>query len=379
MPTSRGLRRCRPGSAAQIPGPAGHTSRTPARRTQPPASCGIVSTLTTTLVACGLVAANLAGGARAQHFDETVLVERVVLEARVVDRAGRPLVGLGRDDFLLRVDGVPVPLESAEWIPEAPPPAWAVAGATDLPPPRPQPRLVVLFVQADLHPSRLAGLMRMWPKVVGFLATLKGEDLVALLSFDAHLKLHHDFTTDRERTRTAILPTRIFREPPLLAPHEAPSLAAHLDPTAARRAATPERALALTARALEAIGGVKTLVYLGWGLGRFSTSGVHLPRDYFDAVAALTRSRTTVMTLDVTDADYHSLEVGLERVARDTGGFYAKTHLFPDVAMANLAGAMTGYYELVFEKPELPRGTHRITIRLAHQRGTVFSRTAYAD
>ena len=59
----------------------------------------------------------------------------------------------------------------------------------------------------------------------------------------------------------------------------------------------------------------------------------------------------------MTDADYHTLEVGLEQVAADTGGFYAKTHLFPAQAMTRLEGAMAGHYVLAFEKP--PSGAGR--------------------
>ena len=56
----------------------------------------------------------------------------------------------------------------------------------------------------------------------------------------------------------------------------------------------------------------------------------------------------------MTDADYHTLEVGLEQVAADTGGFYAKTHLFPAQAMARLEGAMAGHYVLAFERAAEP-------------------------
>lgn len=336
-----------------------------------------------TLLGSALVCALGGQWATAQkpRFGEDVLVARVVIEARVMDRAGQPIAGLGPEDFLVKVDGLRVSLESAEWIAET----GAAKVRADRGPvtpttaAAPTPRLVVLFVQADLHPSRLSGLMRMWPKAVTFLSTLEAADQVALVSFDSHLKLHRDFTTDREAIRAAILPTVVFRQPPALASRREPSLATHLDAEDAMRAATPERALALLAHALEAIPGAKTVVVLGWGLGRFSRSGVWLPSDYAEAVAAFHRSHTTVVALDLTDADYHSLELGLEQIARDTGGFYAKTHLFPDIAMTKLAGALAGHYELVFEKPDLPAGRHTVTVRLARQDGTVLARPSYTN
>jgi hypothetical protein len=40
-------------------------------------------------------------------------------------------------------------------------------------------------------------------------------------------------------------------------------------------------------------------------------------------------------SLDVTDADYHSLEAGLQLMAEQTGGF-ARTHIFPTLPCGNL-------------------------------------------
>ena len=62
--------------------------------------------------------------------------------------------------------------------------------------------------------------------------------------------------------------------------------------------------------------------------------------------ALRTRPGTTVFSLDVTNADSHSLEVGLERVAEDTGRFYAKTHQFLPGIMRRLRLALSGHYVL---------------------------------
>jgi hypothetical protein len=88
-------------------------------------------------------------------------------------------------------------------------------------------------------------------------------------------------------------------------------------------------------------------------------------------------ARVAVFCLDVTNADYHSLEVGLEQVASDTGGFYAKTHLFPAQAMRRLEGALVGHYVLTFEKPRLRQGTHAIEVDLVGRKGTVLARSFY--
>ncbi|HET8648095.1 MAG TPA: hypothetical protein VFO85_21545, partial [Vicinamibacteria bacterium] len=101
--------------------------------------------------------------------------------------------------------------------------------------------------------------------------------------------------------------------------------------------------------------------------------------EYEPARAALARAGVSVFTLDLTDADYHSLELGLQQVAEDTGGTYARTHLFPRAAMQRLEAALSGHYVLSFERPALPRGQHRIEVRLAGRREVVLSRTQYSD
>jgi len=105
-------------------------------------------------------------------------------------------------------------------------------------------------------------------------------------------------------------------------------------------------------------------------------SGVSMENNYGAARQALVDARTSVFSLDVTDADYHSLEAGLQIVSEQTGGFYAKTHLFPDIAMRQLAGALAGYYALFVEKADSPGAVHDIKTELTHRKGRVLALTS---
>jgi VWFA-related protein len=307
------------------------------------------------------------------RFGESVEVERVLIDARVVDARGDAIRGLTAADFRLRVDGRPVPLESVQWIP-------GPASATETPRVEieaPPGRLVVLFFQKDLEPSRMTGLLKMIPHALGFLDRLGPEDRVAVLSFDSHLRPWTDFTANLDRVRQIVTHAVLFENERPLGEGD-PSLLANLDRDDARRAATIEEALELTARALEPLEGPKVIVLFGWGLGRFSFGfGVSLPPAYDRAREALLKARASVFVLDLTQADYHSLEVGLEKVAEDTGGFYAKTYLFPDHGMRWLAGVLDGYYVLSFEKPPGRRGRHTIDVGLVGRKGNVLARSAY--
>ncbi len=305
-----------------------------------------------------------------EHLD----VERILVQARVVDRRGQPVRGLSPEHFEVTLAGRDVAVESVFWVEGAEPPLSEEAAEAGVRPPAPDGRLVVFFFQKDLERSRIGGLMKMTREAAAMLDRLAPEDRVAVLSFDSHLKLWVDFTRDRDAARHALEHSILFgARPAVPRSFHLPALGPSFDRVAARRAATPETALLVLGEALGNVPGAKSLVFFGWGLGRFSSTGVHLERDYEPARRALLEARTSVFTLDVTSADYHSLEVGLEQVSYDTGGFYAKTHLFQGQALSRLEGALAGHYVLVLEAPRLAQGPHRLRVRLAGREGTVLA------
>ncbi len=321
--------------------------------------------------------------------EEQALVERVVLDAHVTGPDGNPIPNLGLADFNVTVDGKPVALESVDWLPAGTPEVdtSAIAALTPAedgaaPPDIAPGRLIVLFFQTDHEVSRLTGLLRMGIQARRFLGKLQPTDRVAVLSYDSKLKLRQDFTDDRPKIDAAINAAIRRGDPPPPDPGSHPSLARHLDQAEARRCATPERALEVLARALAPIPGGKSLLYFGWGLG--TVGGMSGPnaseqKAWIEALHRMAEARTTIFTLDVTDADYHTLEGSIQRVAELTGGTYQKTHIFPDLAMDRVGRAISGRYVLVFVKPPGPRGEHSVEIALAGKKGRVFSRQYFVD
>ena len=104
-----------------------------------------------------------------------------------------------------------------------------------------------------------------------------------------------------------------------------------------------------------------------------------MENDYGEAREALQRARVSVFSLDVTDADSHSLDAGLQMVAEDTGGFFERTHIFGRAALDRLSAALAGHYVLIVEKPDAKRGAHRIEVKLKDREGSVLARNAYVD
>ena len=336
-----------------------------------------------------LVAAAQEPADRRGAVHEEAVVERVVVDAHVVNPDGSPIPSLGPSDFVVTVDGRPVPLESVDWLPTGtaevdlrglPPDA---SGASALSPDVPPGRVIILFFETDHEISRLHGLLRMGIQAHRFLATLDPTDRVAVVSYDSHLKLRQDFTADRARLERAVDAAIRKGDASPPDPDSHPSLARFLDGGEARRCATPERALEIVARAAATIPGGKSMLFFGWGLG--TVGGLTGPnaseqQAWTDAMHRMAEARINIFTLDVTDADYHSLEGSIQQIADLTGGHYEKTHLFPGLVMDRVGRAISGRYVLVFVKPHLPRGDHDIAVTLANGRkGRVFARQYYSD
>jgi hypothetical protein len=347
-------------------------------------------------------AAEAPAAAGSPRFGDEISVRLSTVVVRVVDGTGDPVLGLVPGDFRVRVGRRDVPVAAVDWFataaatPVATPSdiheveviaetmggrtgTLAAAPAHPVPPAAAAGKLVVMFVQADGNaPSRTRGHLRTLPFTRELLDALQPEDQVAVISFDSHLKLWQDFTR-----RHAAIPDTIYQaihyggdppEPAAAGDAGAVSLAAHFDAAAARRAASPERALALTAEALSALPGEKVVVFLAWGLGSFSSWGTQMTPAFAPAVRALTAARASVFVLDVTDADSHSLEAGLRGIADATGGTYDKTNLFPALAVRQLARTISGYYVLTLDAAALPAAGGEVEVALRGRRGTVLLR-----
>jgi VWFA-related protein len=317
-------------------------------------------------------------------FEGEIDVSLSTIVVRAVDTWGAPILNLRPEDFRVRAGKREIPVIAADWIsseepaPAAPQKVTEETEEVTAPAPRPAGRLVIFFVQADLNPTRISGQLRLRLHTRELLDALRPEDRMAVVSYDSHLKLRQDFTRDRDVVYAALDQGMLWGKEPDIAPDGPESLAGHFDFAAARRAASPERALEVTAKALEPFRGEKTMIFLGWGLGRFGGGGVDMVPAFAPAVRALAAARTSVFVLDVTSADGHSLEVGLQAVADATGGLYLKTFRLPGLATRTLARAISGYYVLTLDPSQLPEKSAKaghLEIELRDgRRGTVLAR-----
>ena len=317
-------------------------------------------------------------------FRETLTVALSTYRVRALEQDGSPVLGLRPEDFRVRVGRKDAPVVAVDWMAagqsygsDLPPEVLAQTGLTVAPP----GQLLVFFVQAGLHSSRMRGQLRQVPRARDLLGTLGRDDRVAVVSFDSHLKLRLDFTRDFHAVEEALADSiRFGKLPPLLKAGRYPSLARSFDAAAAKKIATAEAALEFTANALYPLLGDKTMVFIGWGLGDYTDGGVRYGLDYDRARAALAAARTSVFVLDISEADYHTLELGLQQIARDTGGTYERVFRRGTIATRRLARTLSGYYLVSFEREVSGKEKEKsVRITLRDRRGELIVSSWNAD
>ena len=174
----------------------------------------------------------------------------------------------------------------------------------------------------------------------------------------------------------------MFGRPPVLEPQGELSLLATLSQDTGRRTWEIQEALRQLGDALEPLPGAKSVVLIGYGFGQLTVSlgmvGSMLDDRYDETRAAFEAARASVFTLDVTQADYHTFEHGLQAVAEDTGGFFVRTYLRPPRrAIDRVANAIAGRYVLFTERPDVEPGEYSIEVDVADVDGTVLARSTY--
>jgi len=279
-------------------------------------------------------------------------VERLVVDVRVVDGAGQPVLGLRPEDFKVKLDGKPIALESALWVGgrnRGGRGSWGrrhagrntgaarAAVARRVPPSRGWWCSCCRRTSSRRASSACCGMAG---KAEGLLGEPGPDDRVAALLFDTRLHALLDFTPDSRARPPRAARGRAALE---LAVQESdePSLLAQLDRFRMKRAASAERALQLIGEALQPLPGPKTLVFFRLGPRPLSREGVSMTADYEPARHALQKARC----FRVRARRSPTLDLPLARGRADpgrgsTGGFYAKTHLFPDAALKRMERAL---------------------------------------
>lgn len=305
-------------------------------------------------------------------FEEEVVVNEVLLDVLVTDKAGRIVTGLGVDDFIVVEDGRMMRPESVTFYGD--PDSLKASG------PERSDRYFIFFFHHQKSQSttqrmaqnRMARDARKW-----LLNERFPNDQVAVVSFDLDLWLHQDFTRDQEKILAAVdaaargKRTRVSRgsddyETDLSARPDrgSPSLFRNLPRYRDFRSQTRtfQEALELVAKGATGLVGRKNMLLFSHGFGQTgSTTDLHADSGIYKRLAeALNTSNIAVYGIDVIgirSGDPKFAAYGsMSQLSYDTGGRYFDRD--------------TNFLEPLHQVGVENLGYYLITYQSAYERGT---------
>lgn len=315
----------------------------------------------TTLIAAALAIA-IALPAIAQDapkYEEKLDVNLLLLDVTVTDRKGNQILGLTKDDFIVKIDGAQTPVSSMEYftnrrllnVPEAQA-EFKVERVKDV-------RYFVLFFhtypdpafrtrfQNDLIAARRASLEFVEKRI-------RPEDKVAVAGYDLRLKLYSDFTSDKSVLKKAIEEAATFSNGIVATPENNAddSILAHLNVRAMiNDTGRIYDGLELLADALQPIAARKALLLFSPGIGQASDFSTQIPENdavWFDPMlASIQRANITAYPMHLMrNVRYHASEQNLIRLASETGGEYYRQATSFEIPLKIIEERNNGYYLL---------------------------------
>jgi VWFA-related protein len=334
-----------------------------------------------------------------EQFEGKVTVNEVLLDVLVTDAKGNVIVGLDKNDFVVKEKGKPVELTGVTFYsnrhPLEPSPALVKKGISG--DQGTEDRYFILFfedqkVNAQDAPQLLSQQLQAAKQARGWVdGEMLPNDWVAVVSYDDHLKVQQDFTHDRQALIEGIGDAMKGREregnyPSRIDSSKGPSLLAGLPRGDELSTKTPKiyDALQVIARSAGNIRGRKNLILFTYGLPSYQTTpyGQFVPdkRYFLPTEDALNANNVAVYSLDLTPpAVEHRLSDSLNKMSDDTGGRYFFNITNFSTPLAQIAKENNGYYLLSYQsdQPAGKTGFQEVSVTASNPEFKVKARKGY--
>ncbi len=340
------------------------------------------------LAFCSLLLGTVATAQPPERFGSEVQVTEVLLDVLVTDDDGSVVIGLDKDDFVVEEDGESIEVASMSFYSNRRFLESLGGAVPGLEPEQvPQDRFFVLFFYRPLLETdlmlKLADAGRQAERWVR--RDLMDGDYVAVVAYDGRLRLHRDFTTDRDALGYAIRRAAANKEPEGEWPSRAgdravPVLLETLPRGDELRDATPTiyKALEVLAGGLERVVGRKNIVFFGIDLPQY-----HGTPESPDAI----KFPPTARALNDANTAFYAIPVfgrytqnQLTFLADATGGRAITQYSRFSDALQQIAQENSGYYLLSYtrQRPAGVSGYQEVTVRVENPELNVRSRGGYA-
>lgn len=319
----------------------------------------------TLFVALVLLALPLAAQQQTQPFQEQIEVNAVLIDAIVTDPKGNQILGLTKDDFVVKENGVEQEIDSIDY-------RTNVRLLSDREENAPfkvervnECRHFIFFFD---KPEEIAnGFSKLTLARRAALEFIRKEiaegDQVAIVGHDVRLKVFSDFTTDRRKLEKALDAMMLMGPGLTKAEGDGPSILRHLDGEALMiDSGRLYRALDLLGDALRPIRGRKNLILFSNGMRdreEMVSGGLIITRSRFfePMLQSLNAANVSVYALQMQE-DFSLTPIihqRLEEIALGTGGDYYRYNTTFHPALKRVEDRNNGYY-LITYRSRHPKG-----------------------
>lgn len=346
------------------------------------------------LAAVGLLAflAVPAIGQEQPGFQEKLDVNLVLLDAIVTDNKGNQILGLTKDDFVVRENGVAQNIDAVDYFTnrtlldakEGSAPFKVEQGN--------EQRYFVIFFDKPQDNQLFDELAQARAAARRFIdERMRGGDHLAIVAHDVRLKVFSDFTTDKRQLRAALDESAKFGPGALTAPagNDASILRDISRSKLMDRTGTVYEAIELLGEQLHSIRGRKNVILFSPGIvemGETVRDGIRLNKSrYYDPmIHTLNEANVAVYPVqlqrNITGNDLPVVHQTLESIAADTSGDYFRYNTSFDPAFKRIEQTNNGYYLISYYSPHA-RGTsgyQRVEVSLRSPGLRVKSREGYS-
>jgi VWFA-related protein len=324
------------------------------------------------------------------QYGEKVDVNLVLLDAVVTDSRGNQILGLDKNDFVVKENGIPQDIDSVDYFtnrrllssPESKA-AFKVERVHD------QRYFIFFFdkpVDTGVFFNRLA-LAR--NAVKDFIRKdMKPTDVAAVVAHDVRLKVYSDFTSNREQLARAVDETALFGRGITASDSvpDSPSILRGSRSQLIDQTGTVYEALGFLGDRLRGIRARKEIVLFSLGIREPSEEVrggmiVSTSRYYDPMMRALNRADVTVYPVSLLEDPNQPpfVHQSLERIAGDTNGEYFRFNTSFDPALHQVDKLSNGYYLIgYYTKPKSGAGFQKVNVALKNPEFRIRARQGYS-
>jgi len=327
-----------------------------------------------------------------QPFTERVDVNLVQLDAIVTDSRGNQMLGLGKDDFVVKENGQPMPVDSVDYFtnrrlinaPES-------AANFKVERVREERYMIFFFDKITSDFTSQAEMIRARNDVIRFLDDrLRAEDRVAVVGHDVRLKVYSDFTSDKAQIRRALNDATSYGLGlrTKSAAGTGPSIMRNMDiDRMINKTGTVYEALDLLGDALRPIRARKDMVIFSNGIigpDEDVRGGLIMGRSrYYDPmIESLNSADVTLYPVSLQSGmvEPEYVHQNLATMASDTNGEYYRLHASYTTPLKQIEKKTAGYYLISYYTKKRPgeHGFQKVSVALRNPEFKVTARSGYS-